>query len=397
MLADRGARDAAYVRRVIAVQRCLEVGGRVVLLGSRSRVAWWLGTTSLALSKVLDNMEIGHNVLHGQWDWMRDPRIHSSTWEWDHASAPAQWQRAHNDRHHANTNVLGMDNDLGYGILRVDEAQEWEPRHLAQPLWNLVNACIFEYGIAMYDLDLGESLRSGTGFTPEQKEEMRTTGASGRAQRVPRLRAAPAAVGADGLGPHHPDRQPGGQPGPQRVEPLGDHVRPLPRGRGDLRGRGGRRRTRRAGGGTSARCSGSADISGPPLLHVLCGNLSHQIEHHLFPDLPSNRYGEIAGPVRELFERHGLTYNTAPLWRQVASAWHKVLRLSLPPGRTGAQGVPDDAGGEGSGGNSSVTGCDPSRGDQGCGARRPGGSRRGRRGLRRESKPAASKSLRVPT
>ena len=138
VLADRGARDAAYIRRVIAVQRCLEVdgtGGRSS--AAASRTAWWLGTASLTLSKVLDNMEIGHNVLHGQWDWMRDPRIHSSTWDWDYASAPNQWKRAHNDRHHVNTNVLGKDNDLGYGIMRVDEAQEWHPRHspaaVAQP------------------------------------------------------------------------------------------------------------------------------------------------------------------------------------------------------------------------------------------------------------------------
>ena len=39
---------------------------------------------------------------------------------------------------------------------------------------------------------------------------------------------------------------------------------------------------------------GSADISGGPLLHLMTGNLSHQIEHHLYPDLPSNRYAEIA-------------------------------------------------------------------------------------------------------
>ncbi len=76
---------------------------------------------------------------------------------------------------------------------------------------------------------------------------------------------------------------------------------------------------------------GSADISGPWLMHLLCGNLSHQVEHHVFPDLPSNRYAQVAGPVRELFERHGLPYNSRPLLRQVASAWHKVLRLSLPP------------------------------------------------------------------
>lgn len=60
------------------------------------------------------------------------------------------------------------------------------------------------------------------------------------------------------------------------------------------------------------------------------GRLSHQIEHHLFPDLPSSRYAEMAPEVRALVERHGLRYHAAPLPRQVASAWHKVLRLSLP-------------------------------------------------------------------
>ena len=70
VLASRGARDAAYIRRVIAVQRGLELGGRAVLLVGRSRTAWVVGTTSLSLAKILENMEIGHNVMHGQWDWM---------------------------------------------------------------------------------------------------------------------------------------------------------------------------------------------------------------------------------------------------------------------------------------------------------------------------------------
>src|SRR6478735_1906053 len=80
VLRSRGAADAAYIRRVIRVQRTLELGSRLALLGSRRRPLWLLGTLGLALAKVLDNMEIGHNVLHGQWDWMRDPKIHSSTW-----------------------------------------------------------------------------------------------------------------------------------------------------------------------------------------------------------------------------------------------------------------------------------------------------------------------------
>ena len=77
---------------------------------------------------------------------------------------------------------------------------------------------------------------------------------------------------------------------------------------------------------------GSANISGSKAMHLMTGNLSHQIEHHLFPDLPSNRYAEIAPKVRELMERYELRYVTGPLHQQVASAWKQVIRLSLPNG-----------------------------------------------------------------
>ena len=118
-----------------------------------------LGTAGLSISKILENMEIGHNVLHGQWDWMRDPKIHSTTWEWDNVSPSEQWKHSHNELHHTYTNVLGKDNDLGYGIMRVDEDQRWMPFYLAQPLWNFINACLFEYGIAAYDLELGKHFK----------------------------------------------------------------------------------------------------------------------------------------------------------------------------------------------------------------------------------------------
>src|SRR5690242_12839290 len=75
---------------------------------------------------------------------------------------------------------------------------------------------------------------------------------------------------------------------------------------------------------------GSANISGSPFLHLMSGNLSHQIEHHLFPDLPSNRYAEVAPKVRALFDKYNLTYHSAPMPKQVYSAWHKIVRLSLP-------------------------------------------------------------------
>ncbi|WP_244931600.1 acyl-CoA desaturase [Nocardioides sp. W7] len=329
VLDDRGARDAAYIRRVIRVQRGLELGGRVVLLAGRNKAAWVVGTTALSLAKILDNMEIGHNVLHGQWDWMRDPKIHSSTWQWDHATPPEQWQRAHNQVHHTYTNIIGMDNDLGYGIMRVDEAQPWKPRYLVQPLWNAVTACIFEYGIAMYDLDLGDHLREGRTMSPEKRAEAKVTLKRALRQAAKDFVVWPllsgpgwrATLAADATAVlvrnvwshsvimcgHFPEGvEAFEQPDLDEDESRGEwYVRQM---------------------------LGSANISGPPVLHLLAGNLSHQIEHHLFPDLPSNRYGEIAPRVREVFDKFGLNYCARPLVQQVASAWHKVVRLSLPNG-----------------------------------------------------------------
>ncbi|MCA1982216.1 fatty acid desaturase family protein [Nocardioides nematodiphilus] len=327
VMSSRGASDAAYIRRVIKAQRLLELGSRVLLLGSRRRSLWLLGTASLALAKILENMEIGHNVLHGQWDWMGDPRIHSTTWDWDHASPPEQWQRAHNQVHHTYTNIVGRDNDLGYGIMRVDEAQEWQPRYLAQPVWNLVTACIFEWGIAMYDLDLGDHLRQRVAMSPEKRVEARRMVRRALRQAAKDYVVWPALATRSWRGAltgaavanltrnlwSHSVIMCGHFPQGVEVFELADLDPNESRGDWYLR-----------------QMLGSADITGPPVLHLLTGNLSHQIEHHLFPDMPSNRYAEIAPRVRALFDRYGLTYCARPLVPQVLSAWRRVIRLSLP-------------------------------------------------------------------
>ena len=122
---SRGASDAAYINRMIRVQRGLAAAGRVALFASNRKPAWAAGVSLLALAKILENMEIGHNVMHGQWDWMNDPEIHSSNWEWDTAQPAEQWKHSHNYIHHQFTNVLGHDNDIGYGILRMAREQKW--------------------------------------------------------------------------------------------------------------------------------------------------------------------------------------------------------------------------------------------------------------------------------
>ncbi|GHE07622.1 fatty acid desaturase family protein [Klenkia taihuensis] len=326
---SRGADDAAYIRKVIDVQRKIELASRAVLLLSKFPPAWFIGTAGLSVAKILENMEIGHNILHGQWDWMRDPKIHSTTWEWDMASPAEQWKHSHNELHHTYTNVVGKDNDLGYGIMRVDEDQKWIPLYLAQPLWNFVNACFFEYGIAAYDLELGKNLA-----TEERRNDPKFKAAAKQVLKKIRKQAT-----KDYL--VHPALS-----GPSFVPTLAANfvanlVRNLwshsvimcghfPEGvetyektsiEGETRGEWYLRQM-----------LGSANISGSKAMHVMTGNLSHQVEHHLFPDLPSNRYAEIAPKVKAIFDEYGLRYHTASLPKQVASAWHKVFRLSLPNG-----------------------------------------------------------------
>ncbi len=344
VLDTRGERDAKYIRTVVDVQRKLELGSRAVLLASAFPPAWIAGTVGLSVAKILENMEIGHNVMHGQWDWMRDPKIHSTTWEWDNASTSESWKHSHNQVHHTYTNIVGKDNDLGYGIMRVDEDQRWAPMHLGQPIWAFINACIFEYGIAAYDLQLGKNLR----IPKEKRSAEFKLGVKNTLKKIRRQAAKDYVV--------HPALSiPTGSflptlaanftanlvrnvwtnsvimcgHFPEGVETFERKSIPEKETRGEWYVR---------------QMLGSANITGGPAMHMMTGNLSYQIEHHLFPDLPSNRYAEVAPKVKAIFDKYELNYHADPLPQQVFSAWHKVVRLSLPNGwmaTTNAKNLPE--------------------------------------------------------
>jgi linoleoyl-CoA desaturase len=325
VIASRGERDAAYIRKVIEGQRKLELSSRAVLLFSLFPPAWIVGTIGLSISKIVENMEIGHNVLHGQWDWMRDNKIHSTTWEWDSASPAEMWKHSHNEVHHTYTNVLGRDNDLGYGIMRVDEDQRWMPFYLAQPLWNFLNACLFQYGIAAYDLELGKHLK-GRGDKEQLRRDGKKVLAKVRKHLTRDYLLHPLLSGPSALTTMTANLT------ANLVRNLWSHsvimCGHFPEGvqtfeKASIAGE-------TNGEWYLRQMLGSANISGGPMLHFMTGNLSFQIEHHLFPDLPSNRYQEIAPNVQALFERYNLTYTSGSLPKQVASAWKKVFRLSLP-------------------------------------------------------------------
>jgi fatty acid desaturase len=333
--AARGQEDADYIRRIIKIQRLLAVGARATLFASLFPPAWLAGTTMLSVAKILENMEIGHNVMHGQFDWMNDPEIHSSTWEWDNVSPADQWKHSHNYQHHTYTNVIGKDKDVGYEILRMAPEQPWHLVTLGQPVYNFLLAVLFQWGVAVHDLDI-EGVWHRDADPQEMKSKLRQIWRKARRQIVKDYVLFPALTGPAAVPTaaanatanlarniwsymiifcgHFPD-------GALQFteEELDNETQP----KWYLR-----------------QLHGSANFTGSRLLHILSGSLGYQIEHHLYPDLPCNRYPEIAERVQELCRQYDLSYTTGPLYKQYGQVLRTILRLSLPNRMIGLPAAP---------------------------------------------------------
>ncbi|MEE6179715.1 fatty acid desaturase family protein [Mycobacterium sp. 050134] len=320
---SRGAGDRAYIKRAIAFHRALELSARLVIGTSKGRLGWAVGTAALAAAKCIENMELGHNITHGQWDWMNDPEIHSSTWEWDMAGLTSQWKNSHNYRHHVFANVVGVDDDLGFGVLRVTRDEEWRPRALLQPLRAVLLALLFEWGVALHGL-----------YSVQERE---TTAAGKAAHKTALLRKIGRQVGKDYLLFPALSRRRWGRT-------LGANV--VANGLRNVWACGVIFCGHFADGAEKFTPSvlegegepdwylrqmlGTANFRAGRVLAFMSGNLCYQIEHHLFPDLPSNRYPEIAERVRALCDTYDLPYTTGSLLRQYLLTARTICKLALP-------------------------------------------------------------------
>ncbi|MET0756591.1 MAG: acyl-CoA desaturase [Mycobacterium sp.] len=323
VIADLGERDATYIRNVIKAQRALEVGGRALLFFPP---AWIAGTTMLALSKILDNMEIGHNVMHGQYDWMGDPAISSRGFEWDNACPGDQWRHSHNYMHHTHTNIVGMDRDIGYGVLRMSEGQRWSPYFLGNPVYAFLLMVLFQYGVALHELET-ERIRTGEITLADKRDILEGIWRKTKRQVLKDYVAFPLLAG-----PFAPFVFAGNLTAnlarniwsyviifcghfPEDTQEFSvEETENESRGMWYFR-----------------QVLGSANLTGGKLFHILSGNLSFQIEHHLFPDIPAHRHAEISVEVRDICQRYGVPYNTGPLPRQFGTVVRKIVKLAFPP------------------------------------------------------------------
>ena len=326
IIGSLGERDAAYIRNTIRFQRGLEMAARALLItSSRNRTAWTIGAGALGVSKVVENMELGHNIMHGQWDWMNDPEIHSTTWEWDNVGTSEHWKQTHNYMHHKYTNIVGMDDDVGYGVLRVTRDQRWHPFYYGNLVYNAALALLFQWGVGIQHLELGKVVK-GRDDRDETKHKVSLFAKKATRQVVKDYVLYPALsrkgwkstitanLVANGIRNvwtnavifcgHFPD-------GAEKFT------------KSDLAGE-----TRSQW--YLRQMLGSANLTGGPVIDFMSGNLSYQIEHHLYPDMSSNRLAEASVRVREVCRKYDLPYVAGPLPVQYLKAWRTIAKMSLP-------------------------------------------------------------------
>jgi len=334
VLDDLGQADANYIRRVIRVQQTAEVLGRIGIFFPFFLPVFFAGIFFLGLSKILENMEIGHNVMHGQYDWMNDPVVDGKRYEWDNIANAQDWKRGHNFIHHTYTNIHGKDRDIGYGLLRIDDDQPWYPNHRFNLPLAFTLMLFFEWGVAYHGIELDDYL--GGKMTKKEFADRKSRAArKARHQLTKDFIAYP--VVALALVPFVGWWAPLAVMGANFVANIIRNIWTFliifcghfPAEVATFAEEDAQNESR--GQWYLRQLLGSANISGSRPFHILSGNLSHQIEHHLFPDIPARRYPAVAREVRPLVEKYGLQYNSGRMSRQLWSVASQLARYGAKP------------------------------------------------------------------
>jgi len=326
-----GKVDSDYIRKIIRIQRTAEILGRIfMVLGFLNTLLWVVGVALLSIAKILDNMEIGHNVLHGQYDWMNDAHINSRTYEWDIVCDASSWKRVHNYEHHTYTNIIGKDRDFGYGLLRLSDDIPWRKKNMWQIITYFNLSALFEWGIAYHEM-AGERVFIG------KKKADRNQQVSDTQLKKKFFGKISKQVFKDYI--FFPLLA-----GPMFLAVLlGNALANLIRNlwtstiifcghftenvktfseqecKNETRGQWYYRQM-----------LGSSNLTGKRWFHIMTGHLSCQIEHHLFPDIPAHRYVEIAPKVQAIAEKYGIEYNNGSLFKQYTEVVRRVLQYSFP-------------------------------------------------------------------
>jgi len=331
-----GDEDVAHIRRVRRASTTLELIGRALIHVSPEPLSFVAGVVALFLHKQLETAEIGHTVLHGAYDGLPGAEAFASTtFRWRTAIDEESWRVAHNVRHHQYTNIGGRDPDIHFGPVRLTTLTPHNLFHYVQVPWLLWEASLFLFGINVHVTGVIDAV-FGNG-RPEKLDFLRDRSpasvrrAFGRMLRKLIPHVAREYVLFPALaGPFFAKVLFGNWLSATMCNVysaatiycghVGDQIGQYPDGT----------RAHSRGEWYCMQVESSQNFDVPLPLSILCGALDRQIEHHLFPRLPTNRLRQLSPEVRRVCEQHGVRYRRDSWPRTLAAVFRRLCRLSLP-------------------------------------------------------------------
>jgi fatty acid desaturase len=349
-----GPKDVAYIKGLRRNSRIAEVIGRGLLWFGHDPITFVLGVGFTWLHRNLEAIEIGHNVLHGQYDYFPEiPQFHSHNFKWKAPVDEEGWRREHNGQHHVHTNVFEKDPDLNHGILRMNDQTPWNEYHRWQvPMYLFVVYPIVLYGFNAQNLGVRQAYREQKfpegnkgyalvepGGTPEEIKK-RGDRAVNRvlfkeyvvmpllalATGYSALRVLIGNALVDGLNNYWISLT---IQATHFTEPLQPEDALNHKGHWYL-----------------TQLDSSVNFKGSRRMSILWGHLNYQVEHHLFPDIPSHHYPDMAKEVKAVCAKYQLPYKCNPSWgRAIRNYIGAMWKYSLPPEQRN-DGTPTLSGGK---------------------------------------------------
>ncbi len=341
--AQLGAEDIAYIQGLRQKSRIFELIGRGLIWFGFEPLSFVIGSVFLFLHRNLESIEIGHNVLHGQYDYFPEiPEFHAKNFRWKSPIDEEGWRREHNNMHHVFTNVYAKDPDLTHGILRTNDRLPWNPMHRIQfPLYLLYFYPFMTYKFNAQNLGFNRAFidrhfPTGEGYAElnylidgGDPKALRKRDFRAKARVILKeyylfpllalftdfslLRVVFANLGVDIVNSlwmtftlqssHFTE--------PLQADNCLEHK----------------------GKWYESQILSTINFKGRfKWQSVLWGHIDYQIEHHLFPDLPSRHYPSLAPEVKAICNQYGIDYKCNPnifvaIARYLAVFW----KYSFPP------------------------------------------------------------------
>lgn len=333
--AQVGEEDLRYFRRLDRFSKTMEIIGRTLIHFSVEPVSFFTGVGALWVHKQLQTEEIGHAVMHRVFDHLPDAKeYHSKTYRYDTPVDEQSWIHSHLGHHHTGPNVVGKDDNLHFGFLRISEETPWRWYHRFQVPYTLFFLSPNFTFLTNFHITGLNDLVFGNG-RPEKFDLITDRSwATIRSSITKAMRKYVPYYGREYVffpllaGPFFPKVMFGnwlaetmrdvwlaatiysGHIADTEVYPAGT-------------------RSNGRGGYYAMQVEATHNFAASLPVSILSGGLDCHIEHHLFPHLPPNRLREVRAEVQAVCEEHGIRYRRESSWRGLLKkVYRRISELS---------------------------------------------------------------------